>query len=145
MFCFCSDNKLRYRNVCAFVSISLIYFLNLYFSNTVPVTKTLWYTYVQENSPLHTTTNTLCLCGVWVARGLQGDVVYLCWPIAPSNFESKCGGRGGGLRGLRLSAYECSSAHHVICSPNKLRRPSSIFNLNVVERKFCRMEIGNKV
>jgi hypothetical protein len=23
MFCFCSDNKLRYRNVCPFVSISL--------------------------------------------------------------------------------------------------------------------------
>ena len=28
-------------------------------------------------------------------RGLQRDVVYLCWPIAPSYYESKCGGRGG--------------------------------------------------
>jgi hypothetical protein len=26
--------------------------------------------------------------------GLQGDVVYLWWPIAPSYNESKCGGRG---------------------------------------------------
>jgi hypothetical protein len=28
-------------------------------------------------------------------RGLQRDVVYLCWPIAPSQYESKCGGREG--------------------------------------------------
>ncbi len=28
-------------------------------------------------------------------RGLQRDVVYLCWPIAPSYYESKCGGREG--------------------------------------------------
>ncbi len=28
-------------------------------------------------------------------RGLQGDVVYLGWPTAPSYFESKCDGRWG--------------------------------------------------
>jgi hypothetical protein len=54
-------------------------------------------------------------------------------------FRVQMRGEGGNCG---VSAYECSSAHHVICSPNKLWRPSSIFNLNVVERKFCRMEIG---
>ncbi len=34
-------------------------------------------------------------------RGLQGDVVYLSWPIAPLVYEPKCGGGGLRLRGLR--------------------------------------------
>ncbi len=29
-----------------------------------------------------------------IVRGLQRDVVYLCWPIAPPSYESKCGGGG---------------------------------------------------
>jgi hypothetical protein len=43
-------------------------------------------------------------------RGLQRDVVYLCWLIAPS-------------------ANEYSCAHHVTWSPNKLWRSTSKFNL----------------
>ncbi len=125
MFCFCSHSKLRYWNVCAFVSLSLIYFFNLYFSNTVPVTKTLWYTYVQENSPLHTTTNTLC---------------YVVYPGGYKEMSSIFAEGGD----CGVSAYEWSSAHHVICSPNKLWRPSSIFNLNVVERK-CAVQFGKSI
>ncbi len=53
--------------------------------------------------------------------GLQRDVVYLCWPIAPSYTG------GGGGRGV--SANEYSLAHHVTKSPNKLWRSTSIFNL----------------
>ncbi len=40
------------------------------------------------------------------ARGLQGDVVYLSWPIAPLFYEPKCGGGGCGV-----SANENSCAH----------------------------------
>ncbi len=54
--------------------------------------------------------------------GLQGDVVYLGWPIAPSYIESKCGGRGG-LRGLSVWVQLCT------WSLNKLKRSNSIFNL----------------
>jgi hypothetical protein len=32
---------------------------------------------------------------IFLSRGLQGDVVYLGWPIAPSFIESKCGGIAG--------------------------------------------------
>ncbi len=42
-------------------------------------------------------------------RELQGDVVYLSWPIAPS--------------------YTSPNAHHVTWSPNKLWRSNSIFDL----------------
>ncbi len=36
---------------------------------------------------------------IMLARGFQGDVVYLYLPIAPLVYKHKCGGRGG-LRGL---------------------------------------------
>jgi hypothetical protein len=55
-------------------------------------------------------------------RGLQGDVVYLCWLIAPLVYEPKC---GRGCCGV--SANENSCAHHVTWSPNKLWRSNSIF------------------
>ncbi len=42
-------------------------------------------------------------------RGLQGDVVYLSWPIAPLVYEPKCRGGGGGLRGLSQWAQLCTS------------------------------------
>jgi hypothetical protein len=41
-------------------------------------------------------------------RGLQGDVVYLCWPIASSYIESKCGEMGG-LPGLSQWVRMCTS------------------------------------
>ncbi len=51
-------------------------------------------------------------------RGLQRDVVYLCWPIAPKDMSPNGGGWGGGDCGV--SANEYSYAHHVTWSPNKL-------------------------
>ncbi len=65
--------------------------------------------------------------GYWIrkSRGLQGDVIYFFWKIAPSCIKSKCGGRGD----CGVSANECSCAHHVKWSSNKLRRSTSIFNL----------------
>jgi hypothetical protein len=66
-----------------------------------------------------------------ITRGLQGDVVYLCRPINPSYIESKCGGRGD----CGASANECSCAHHVTWSPNKLRRSTSIFNLRLSPKR----------
>ncbi len=43
-------------------------------------------------------------------RGLQGDVVYLSWPIAPLVNEPKCvGGEAGGLRGLSRWEQLCTS------------------------------------
>ncbi len=60
-----------------------------------------------------------------MSRGLQGDVVYLCWPIAPLVYEPKC----GGWEGCGVSANENSCAHHVTWSPNELRRSNSIANL----------------
>ncbi len=57
-------------------------------------------------------------------RGLQGDVVYLGWPIAPSYIESKMRGGWGG--GCGVSANEYSSAHPVTRSPNKLWMRSSL-------------------
>ncbi len=53
-------------------------------------------------------------------RGLQGDVVYLRWPIAPHVYEPKC---------VRVSANENSCAHHLAWSPIKLWISNSIFNL----------------
>ncbi len=53
---------------------------------------------------------------VWPPQGLQGDVVYLFWPIASSYTESKCGGRGGDC-GVSVSANENSCAHHVTMKP----------------------------
>jgi hypothetical protein len=41
---------------------------------------------------------------VWIillSRGLQRDVVYLGWPIAPSYVSTNAGGGRGELRGLR--------------------------------------------
>jgi len=59
-------------------------------------------------------------------RGVQGDVVYLSWPIAPLayGYEPKCGGEGCGV-----SANENSCAYHVTWRPSKLWRSNSIFNL----------------
>jgi hypothetical protein len=56
-----------------------------------------------------------------VFRGLQGDVVYLSWPIVPlsTSGEGGCG----------VSANENSCAHHVTWSPSKLWRSNSKFNL----------------
>ncbi len=62
--------------------------------------------------------------GLPSSRGLQIDVVYLCWPIAPSYTSPSAGGGG-----FRVSANEYSCAHHVTWSPNKLLRSTSIFNL----------------
>ncbi len=67
------------------------------------------YTRMQSNSPAD--------------RRLQGDVVYLSWPIAPLVYEPKCGGGG-----CRVSANENRCAHHVTWSPNKLWRSNYIFN-----------------
>ncbi len=47
-------------------------------------------------------------------RGLQGDVVYLSWPIA-SLVRAQMRGRMGGCE---VSANENSCAHHVTWSPN---------------------------
>ena len=69
--------------------------------------------------------------GFFDYRGLQGDVVYLSWPIAPLVFEPKCGGGRCGV-----SANENSCAHHVTWSPNKLWRSNSIFNLCVIISNF---------
>jgi len=58
-------------------------------------------------------------------RGLQRVVVYLCWPIAPSDTRPNAGELGG----CGVSANEYSCAHHVTWSPNKLWRFACIFNL----------------
>ncbi len=63
-------------------------------------------------------------------RGLQRDVVYLCWPIASSYTSPNVGGC--------VSANEYSCAHHVTWSPNKLWRSTSIFNLWNAPSKWCR-------
>ncbi len=65
-------------------------------------------------------------------RGLQGDVVYLSWPIAPLVYE-----RGGGCG---VSASENSCAHHVTWSPNKLWGSNYIFNL--WRQRLCWMELN---
>jgi hypothetical protein len=52
-------------------------------------------------------------------RGFQRDVVYLCWPIAPSYTSPNAGGWVGGLRGLSQWVQLCTS-RHVTWSPNKL-------------------------
>ncbi len=60
-------------------------------------------------------------------RGLQGDVVYLGWPIVPFViYEPKFEG-GGGRGGCGVSSNENSCAHHVTWSPNKLWRSNSIW------------------
>ncbi len=60
-------------------------------------------------------------------RESQRDVVCLCWPMAPSYTITNTRKRGGG--GVAGSTNEYSCAHHVTCSPNKLGRANSIFNL----------------
>ncbi len=82
--------------------------------------------------------------GPCAAEGLQRDVVYLCWPIAPlgcgaSANECSCAHRvtwspnklwwSTSIFNLWASANEYSCAHHVTSSPNKLWRSISIFNL----------------
>ncbi len=61
-------------------------------------------------------------CWNWLQTGgLQRDVVFLCWPIAPSYMSPSA--RGGGVAG----SQPISTAVHR--SPNKLWRSNSIFNL----------------
>ncbi len=74
-------------------------------------------------------------CGGGVLTGgLQRDVVYLCWPIAPSYMSPNAGGWG---RGCGVSANEYSCAHHVTWSPIKLWRSTSKFYLWVLRRETC--------
>ncbi len=54
--------------------------------------------------------------------GLQRDVVYLNWPLAPSHMSPNAGGRGE-LRGLSQRVQLCT------WSPNKHWRSTYIFNL----------------
>ncbi len=65
-------------------------------------------------------------------KGLQRDVVYLCWPIATSYTSRNAGGWGGG-GGCGVSANEYRCAHHVTWSPNKLS--TSIINLPMLPYK----------
>ncbi len=58
-------------------------------------------------------------------QGLQRDVVYLGWPIAPSNMSPNAGGARGFIQWVRLCTW----------STNKLGRSNSIFNL--WSRVFC--------
>ncbi len=55
-------------------------------------------------------------------RGLQRDVVFFAWPIAPSYMSPNAGGRGGVARSQPMS----TAVHR---SPNKLWRSNSIFYL----------------
>jgi hypothetical protein len=52
-------------------------------------------------------------------RGLQRDVVYLGWPIAPSQMSPNAGGVRGLSQWVQVGTW----------SPNKLWRSNSIFNL----------------
>jgi hypothetical protein len=62
-----------------------------------------------------------CWCTFDFPRGLHRDVVYLCWPIAPSYMSPNAG--GGGVAG----SQPMSAAVHR--SQNKLWRSNYIFNL----------------
>ncbi len=42
------------------------------------------------------------------SRGLQRDVVYLGWPIAPSYMSPNAGGRGGGGCEVSATEYSCT-------------------------------------
>ncbi len=53
------------------------------------------------------------------SRGIQRDVVYLCWPIAPSCMSPNAGGRGRVARSEPMS----TAVHR---SPNKLWRSNYI-------------------
>ncbi len=76
--------------------------------------------------------NLQSLFGLHVLSCTQGVTkrcrLYLCWPISPSYFlrVQMRGERGS----CGVSASENSCAHHMTWSPNKLRRSTSIFNLN---------------
>ncbi len=52
---------------------------------------------------------------MYETRGLQRDVVYICWPIAPPRNTSPNAG-GGGSCGASANEYSC--AHHVKWSQN---------------------------
>jgi hypothetical protein len=68
-----------------------------------------------------------------VIRGLQRDVVYRGWPIAPSYMSPNAGGVGG------VAGFQpMSTAVHR--SPNKLWRSNSIFNLWLCCRKLATLE-----
>ncbi len=67
-------------------------------------------------------------------RGLQRDVVYLGWPIAPSYMSPNAGG-GKEWPGFsqRVQLYTWS--------PNKLWRSNSIFNLYMPYKKKCLFQL----
>ncbi len=72
-------------------------------------------------------------------RGLQRDVVYFDWPIAPSFMSPNAGdGGGGGVRGLRQSMS--TAAHR---SQNKLWRSNYIYNRWLDTRKKPQIFIIN--
>ncbi len=65
-----------------------------------------------------------------VIRGLQGNVVYLGGPIAPSYTSPNEGGCGVGIvHGFSAMSTAVQCAHHVTWSPNKLWRSNFMFNL----------------
>ncbi len=79
-------------------------------------------------------------------RGLQRDVVYLCWPKAPSYTSPNSGGLGG-LRGL---SQWVQLWHHLTWSPDKLWRSTSLFNLwkpysGISPKKYCCRKIRQRV
>ncbi len=48
------------------------------------------------------------LCSLWglpITRALQGDVVYLSWPIALLVYEPKCGGGVAGSQPMRTAVH----------------------------------------
>jgi hypothetical protein len=68
----------------------------------------------QESLVLYKSLNTLCgkynLTHIRGIRRLQRDVVYLCWPLAPSYTSPNAGDGGGGwLRGLSQWVQLCTS------------------------------------
>jgi hypothetical protein len=57
-------------------------------------------------------------------RGLQRDVVYLGWPLAPSYMSPNAGEGLGGVAGVSANEYSCTHR-----SPKKLWRSNSVFKL----------------
>ncbi len=87
------------------------------------------------SSILYSSTVFWCLNSSFLSRELQRDVVYLGWPIAPSNMNIN--GGEGGLRGLS------QWVHLYTRSPNKLWRSNSIlFNLCFSLIQKCCQPLG---
>jgi len=73
-----------------------------------------------------------------LVRGLQRDVVYLGWPIAPSHVSPNAGDGGRVLRGLSQWVQLCT------WGPNKLQRFNSKFNLWVNQLGLYKCFIGKR-